>query len=346
MSNEDSSWPRFAELRSMGPSATASIEPLPVIEFVTQLLNLDDYPAGPLSDADCEKVELTFKKWRKNYEIFSLTSQTREDLELNVSGKRTMKSIVAFFREVYNCEIRQTKLPCLQVGDPKKPTYFSMENAVNLQTVLLLLSGRPEQAEEALNACYGCAVQALKHAELDLLVAILPDNKGPLYGDLKRICETDHGLVSQCSLTKHVLETDAVEKIILLVTDQPIIIFGADVTGRVDSTLSIAAPDDFFSCSRDGVSDGRFSKVLEYQLRAIWKAGAFPNPSYRPAVPLAVVQKCHKLSCSHSRSTCSVSIVPPVHYAKLAGDIGSTTSRGPGASAARKENFKLFMHFI
>uniref|UniRef100_K4BHT7 Uncharacterized protein n=1 Tax=Solanum lycopersicum TaxID=4081 RepID=K4BHT7_SOLLC len=35
--------------------------------------------------------------------------------------------------------------------------------------------------------------------ELDLLVFILPDNNGSLYGDLKRICETEIGVVSQCT---------------------------------------------------------------------------------------------------------------------------------------------------
>ena len=35
-------------------------------------------------------------------------------------------------------------------------------------------------------------------------IDILPDNNGSLYGDLKRICETDLGLVSQCCFTKHV----------------------------------------------------------------------------------------------------------------------------------------------
>ena len=35
--------------------------------------------------------------------------------------------------------------------------------------------------------------------ELDLLVVILPDNNGSLYGDLKQSCETEIGVVSQCT---------------------------------------------------------------------------------------------------------------------------------------------------
>ena len=87
-------------------------------------------------------------------------------------------------------------------------------------------------------------------------------------GDLKRICETDLGLVSQCCLTKHVYKmskqylanvalkinvkvggrntvlVDALSRRIPLVSDLPTIIFGADVTHPhpgEDSSPSIAA---------------------------------------------------------------------------------------------------------
>ncbi|TMX01549.1 hypothetical protein EJD97_024280 [Solanum chilense] len=42
--------------------------------------------------------------------------------------------------------------------------------------------------------------------KLDLLIVILLDNNDSLYGDLKRICETELGVVSQCCLTKHVFK--------------------------------------------------------------------------------------------------------------------------------------------
>ena len=88
--------------------------------------------------------------------------------------------------------------------------------------------------ERALKARYHDAMNASKPPgkELDLLIVILPDNNGSLYGmisskarlkipkcillliifvlfspgDLKRICETELGLVSQCCLTKHVFK--------------------------------------------------------------------------------------------------------------------------------------------
>ena len=101
-----------------------------------------------------------------------------------------------------------------------------------------------------------------------MLIVILPDNNGSLYGDLKRICETELGVVSQCCLTKHVFKmskqylanvalkinvkvggrntvlVDALSRRIPLVSDRPTIIFGADVTHPhpgEDSSPSIAA---------------------------------------------------------------------------------------------------------
>ncbi|CAL9049163.1 unnamed protein product [Musa banksii] len=139
-----------------------------------------------------------------------------------------------------------------------------------LEPVLPPLSARPDQVERALKSCYHDAMNILQPLgkELDLLIVILPDNNGPLYGDLKRICETDLGLVSQCCLTKHVFKKnkqylanvalkinvkvggrntvlmDALSRRIPLVSDRPTIIFGADVTHPhpgEDSSPSIAA---------------------------------------------------------------------------------------------------------
>jgi len=108
--------------------------------------------------------------------------------------------------------------------------------------------------EKALKHVYHVSASKTKGKELELLLAILPDNNGSLYGkpcewiiplrllyginhrvllawlswhntedvpsynaeysfkcflfsgDLKRICETDLGLISQCCLTKHVFK--------------------------------------------------------------------------------------------------------------------------------------------
>ncbi|KAF0934529.1 hypothetical protein E2562_025625 [Oryza meyeriana var. granulata] len=139
-----------------------------------------------------------------------------------------------------------------------------------LEPILPPLNARPDQVERALKARYHDAMNVLgpQRRELDLLIGILPDNNGSLYGDLKRVCEIDLGIVSQCCCTKQVFKmnkqilanlalkinvkvggrntvlVDAVSRRIPLVTDRPTIIFGADVTHPhpgEDSSPSIAA---------------------------------------------------------------------------------------------------------
>ncbi|XP_010534204.1 PREDICTED: protein argonaute 1-like [Tarenaya hassleriana] len=140
----------------------------------------------------------------------------------------------------------------------------------NPESVLPPVTGRPEYVEKVLRTQYRDAMAKLQPQgkELELLIVILPDNNGSLYGDLKRICETDLGIVSQCCLTKHVFKMskqylanvalkinvkvggrntvldDAISRRIPLVSDRPTIIFGADVTHPhpgEDSSPSIAA---------------------------------------------------------------------------------------------------------
>ncbi|XP_062168998.1 protein argonaute 10-like [Alnus glutinosa] len=138
----------------------------------------------------------------------------------------------------------------------------------NPEPVIPIYNARPEQVEKALKHVYNAAMNKTKGKELELLLAILPDNNGSLYGDLKRICETDLGIISQCCLTKHVFKIskqylanvslkinvkmggrntvllDAISCRIPLVSDIPTIIFGADVThpeNGEDTSPSIAA---------------------------------------------------------------------------------------------------------
>ncbi|KAL5721736.1 argonaute 1B [Ranunculus cassubicifolius] len=126
----------------------------------------------------------------------------------------------------------------------------------------------PHQVEGVLKSRYQEAITSLQGKEFDLLIAILPDNNGPLYGELKRICETELGIVSQCCLSKHVFRInkqylanvalkinvkvrgrntvliDALSRRIPVVSDEPTIIFGADVSHPhpgEDSSPSIAA---------------------------------------------------------------------------------------------------------
>ncbi|KAL2533071.1 Protein argonaute 1 [Abeliophyllum distichum] len=117
-------------------SSTAFIEPLPVIDFVTQLLNRD-VSARPLSDADRVKikkalrgvkVEVTHRgNMRRKYRISGLTSQATRELTFPVDERGTMKSVVEYFQETYGFVIQHTQWPCLQVGNQQRPNYLPME---------------------------------------------------------------------------------------------------------------------------------------------------------------------------------------------------------------------------
>ncbi|KAK9175701.1 hypothetical protein WN944_027708 [Citrus x changshan-huyou] len=133
----------------------------------------------------------------------------------------------------------------------------------NRRPVIPISSYNPYQIEKALVDVHNKTTQPGK--QLELLIIILPDVRGS-YGRIKRVCETELGIVSQCCQPKHasscnmqyfenvalkinvggrntVLD-DAVQKRIPLVTDKPTIIFGADVTHPQpgeDSSPSIAA---------------------------------------------------------------------------------------------------------
>jgi len=125
---------------------------------------------------------------------------------------------------------------------------FQIEPFVPVRSV------HPEHSSRALLQLCDEVKRRTEGKGLDLLIAILPDNNGALYGDLKKQCETNIGVVSQCCLTKHVFRmskqylanvalkinvkvggrntvlVDALTRRMPLVSDIPTIIFGADVT--------------------------------------------------------------------------------------------------------------------
>ncbi|CAN6692256.1 unnamed protein product [Malus baccata var. baccata] len=140
------------------------------------------------------------------------------------------------------------------------------------QPLIAHQSAHPGQIERVLRDIHKTSSKKLdeighKGKPLQLLIVILPDVTGS-YGMIKRICETELGIVSQCcqpraasKLSKQYLEnlslkinvkvggrntvlTDAIERRIPRVSDIPTIIFGADVTHPQpgeDSSPSIAA---------------------------------------------------------------------------------------------------------
>ncbi|PAN13868.1 hypothetical protein PAHAL_2G369600 [Panicum hallii] len=139
---------------------------------------------------------------------------------------------------------------------------------------LPVLTARPDQVEDDIRICYQEAQKELRDQKIDLLLAILPDNNGSLYGNIKKICETDIGVMSQCCrksivFTKYnkILANIAIkingkaggrnsvfedaQKSLPVVSNKPTIIFGAHVThpSAVDhsapSIASVVASQDW-----------------------------------------------------------------------------------------------------
>ncbi|TKY67133.1 argonaute 5 [Spatholobus suberectus] len=141
----------------------------------------------------------------------------------------------------------------------------------NPEPLLPTTPGQPSQIENALvNVQKQCMTKLAKvegRPSLQLLLIILPDVKGS-YGKIKRVCETELGIVSQCcqprqvaKMNKQYLENvalkinvkvggsntvlnDAIMGRIPNVSDKPTLILGADVTHPQpgeDSSPSIAA---------------------------------------------------------------------------------------------------------
>ncbi|KAF5727497.1 argonaute family protein [Tripterygium wilfordii] len=134
------------------------------------------------------------------------------------------------------------------------------------QPMLPIQSAHPSQIEKVLVDIHQqCTSKLVKEPgkQLQLLIIILPDATGS-YGKIKRICETELGIVSQCCQPKQAakLNNQYLENVSLkinvkvggrntvihgrlpLVSDRPTIIFGADVTHPQpgeDSSPSIAS---------------------------------------------------------------------------------------------------------
>uniref|UniRef100_A0A0D9ZEI7 Piwi domain-containing protein n=1 Tax=Oryza glumipatula TaxID=40148 RepID=A0A0D9ZEI7_9ORYZ len=141
----------------------------------------------------------------------------------------------------------------------------------NPRPVVDVRSSNPNNIENALRDVHRRTSELLARegkGGLQLLIVILPEVSGS-YGKIKRVCETDLGIVSQCCLPRHasrpnkqylenvalkinvkvggrntVLERAFIRNGIPFVSEVPTIIFGADVTHPPpgeDSASSIAA---------------------------------------------------------------------------------------------------------
>lgn len=61
--------------------------------------------------------------------------------------------------------------------------FVTCNQAFNPEPVVPPLSARPDQVEKVLKTRYNDAKNKLQGRELDLLIVILPDNNGSLYGN-------------------------------------------------------------------------------------------------------------------------------------------------------------------
>ncbi|KAF9624727.1 hypothetical protein IFM89_013265, partial [Coptis chinensis] len=160
--------------------------------------------------------------------------------------------------------------------------------------------------------------------QLDLLIVILPEeNNGPIYGEVKRICETELGLVSQCLLagTVQKMHPQTLANIVLKInvkvvasqnwphvtnyvpifsTQQKEIILDLrrmireHLRSFVENNKQMKPERIIFY--RDGVSEGQFSQVRKYELTAIEEAWLDEFKKFDVPVPpitFVVVQKRH-----------------------------------------------------
>nr|XP_043609123.1 protein argonaute MEL1-like [Erigeron canadensis] len=141
----------------------------------------------------------------------------------------------------------------------------------NPQPLIRMFSAPPHNIEKALadilSQCNTQLTSVAPGSQLQMLFVILPEAKGT-YPRIKRVCETELGIVSQCCKPQHVMKLSkqylenvalkinvkvggrnlvlsaALNNKLPYVTDRPTIIFGADVTHPSpgeDSSPSIAA---------------------------------------------------------------------------------------------------------
>ncbi|KAJ1694860.1 hypothetical protein LUZ63_011558 [Rhynchospora breviuscula] len=186
-----------------------------------------------------------------------------KDKKLVNGGKVNFWYCISFSPQIGGYDVGRF---CKMLGDMCRVS--GMEFAAN--PILPHISAQRNRLEEVLKSRYQKAVSALSHQGKlpDLLIVILPNSNGKLYSDLKRICETDIDLVTQCCLTKNVMNAktqylanvalkinvkvggrntvlaDAIRRRVPIVSRKPTIIFGADVTHPYpgeDTNPSIAA---------------------------------------------------------------------------------------------------------
>lgn len=115
-------------------SATAFYEPIPVLQFISQHFKVNF--SRPLSDQDRVKVRKALRGIRvrvshgksiRSYKITGVTKEPLRELMFTLEDKVTKTSVVQYFREKYNIELKYLVLPALQAGSDTKPAYLPLE---------------------------------------------------------------------------------------------------------------------------------------------------------------------------------------------------------------------------
>ncbi|CAD6223817.1 unnamed protein product [Miscanthus lutarioriparius] len=138
---------------------------------------------------------------------------------------------------------------------------------------LPIFTARPDQVEHDIHICYQEVQNKLRDQKIDLLLAILPDENGSLYGSVRQILVSCHSVVEgQMSSSKaggRDSVFDDVQKSLPVVSNKPTIIFGAHVS-HPSAVNDSAAPS----------------------IASAWKA---LHDNEKPQITFIVVQKKHRL---------------------------------------------------
>ncbi|VDL64861.1 unnamed protein product [Hymenolepis diminuta] len=143
--------------------------------------------------------------------------------------------------------------------------------------------------------------------DVKLAICILPKSE-PYYSDIKRACEFEEFLVTQCIKEGTLTKRNPWPNILLKINGklggvnwelneiegywrkEIVMVVGADAFYRKNNTLPTKIL--FY---RDGVSEGQFSSVVEKELSAMQRACTKLRPGYQPGFTFIIVQKRHHI---------------------------------------------------
>ncbi|KAM0951728.1 hypothetical protein DsansV1_C03g0028821 [Dioscorea sansibarensis] len=113
-------------------SSTSFYKAVPVVEFVAEHLQINDV-SRRLSESDCVKIKRVLRGLKvdtshtpRRYKITGISPVPMNQLRF-LDEKGTEVTVVQYFREKYNLNLRYLNWPCLQAGSDARPTYLPLE---------------------------------------------------------------------------------------------------------------------------------------------------------------------------------------------------------------------------